>query len=201
MPDDPSDYSWRFSASPLADPDDDQWIYVEGAGLRQPLYLRIARTGPPVQPFGGSDLVVTGVLINNGQPVTSTDLRLPLQRILEQFARHLRSEAADVATKTPAQNSSDWAYQKSGVAEYDEWVASMASLPPVEAAPRGRGAPPPTEDELRAFAAVYAHELRLGARGAVTRSAEKFGMHRVTAHKWIQRCREAGILPSEESDR
>lgn len=199
MPDEPSEYRWRFSASPLADPDDDQWIYVEGAGLRQPLYVRIARTGVSTQPFGGAELVVTGVLINNGLPVTSTDLRLPLRRILDQFEEHLRSQSEADSTGKP-RSMDEWHYQASGMMEYDSWIALMADLPESEPAPRGRGAAPPTADELRAFAAVYAQELQAGTRGSVTRTAARFGMHRVTAHKWIQRCRGAGILPSEVGD-
>lgn len=193
MPDDAQDYQWRFAASPLADPDDDEWIFVEGGGLRQPVYVRIARVGDDLV---GSRLVVVGVLISNGRQVTSTDLRLPLQRILEQFERHYFAPSDPTA---PRSSDERW-YRTTGREAFDDWTSLMGSLPEAPPPPRGRGAAPPTDDELRSFAAVYVRELRTNARGAVSRAAEAFGMHRVTAHKWIQRCREAGILPNEETN-
>ena len=65
---------------------------------------------------------------------------------------------------------------------------------------RGRGAAPATNEELQTFATTYLEESQAKPRGAVARTADRCGMHRVTAHHWIKQCREAGLLPAETVD-
>lgn len=65
---------------------------------------------------------------------------------------------------------------------------------------RGRGSAPATNEELQTFATIYLEEIADKARGAVTRTADRCGMHRVTAHRWIKQCRELGLLPAETVD-
>jgi hypothetical protein len=183
--DESNEYVLTTGASPLADDEDRSWVRVEGGGLRQPVYVRIG--------WVGEELGVLGVLINNGQRINSSDIRLPLGRIVAQWAREEMPGRPDYAG---ARKMKDLIIAEEDWAHWNMFVAD--NLPAGESvAPRGRGAAPPSESDLKAFAAVYIDELRTKQRGAVSRTAERFGMHRVTAHKWIDRCREAGVLPSE----
>lgn len=60
---------------------------------------------------------------------------------------------------------------------------------------RGRGANPPTIDELRRFARVYLEELSNG-RGAVVRTGRRTHMHRSTVNRWIRLCQEHKLVPN-----
>jgi hypothetical protein len=184
--DDLDGYRWDYGHLPDSD---DLWVRVEGGKLGQPIFVRFGRQG--------MRYFVAALHIENGQEIKGADLRFPLAAIAEQIAREASEPGEPDLTavrkmKEIPQAIEDWAH----------WRMLLDQATAVDAPPksRGRGATPPTEDELRGFALAYIEELEIRARGAVVRASERFHMHRVTGYKWLTRCQELGLLPPREAE-
>jgi hypothetical protein len=164
--------------------------------------------------------VILGLSIDNDTEVTSRTLRAPrLAQTLDEFLDELatrpqqapqaerawRDAAAEYIRvwsegREPSEAAANLSELATAWRVNSKWRATLAKLPAAEAPDkaRGRGARPPTANELQRFAAVYAEERIAKPRGAVTRAAKQYKMHRVTAHRWITLCRDAGYLPAED---
>lgn len=188
------------------------WVYVEGDDLEQPIEVKVATVdGRPA---------VTALRIDNSSEVTSRSLRaIKIPGVAKQVVAHIRGLADDLepseaevealkAYTGPLTHS--WneeasamlAIAEAGAAamELREWLDRLSDVDTtaLEQKERGRGAPPATEDELRAFARVYLEELEQGSHGAKTRTSTRFGMNRTTVYAWIRACQEHGLLPADK---
>lgn len=155
-----------------------------------------------------------GLRFDSGEPLTARQLREPRLTALEAaFALYLDQEerrhaavreqvdarlAADDLTEDEAEDvhgASNVLHQLRQ--ERDSWLAHLGDTGDATVTPRGRGSSPPTERELRAFAAELTKQQRAG-RGAVQRTAAAIGMNRSTVYRWIEACRHSGLLPPKE---
>ena len=167
---------------------------------------------------------VVALKIDNGTEITSRGLRairVPTiaKRVvenIEQLAGDLEPTEAELAAlrthpgplplydvRGDPTDLLEIAEAGASAAQLREWLDRLTDVDVsvLESKPRGRGAPPATDDELRAFARVYLEELSVGSHGAKTRTATRFGMNRTTVYAWIRACRERDHLPPESSSR
>lgn len=190
-------------------------MWVEGGGLEQPIEVKVAQ-------IDGRPLVVA-IRIDNQTEITSRSLRaikVPhlAKRLVEEVRRIIdeidpSDSELEAVQKYKGVLSHDWTPQASqalgvweAAAEADrlrKWLESLedADTSALEGKRRGRGAPPPTGGELRAFARVYLEEVTRGSHGAKTRTAGRLNMNRSTVYAWIRACHELSLLPSEGEER
>ncbi|TFD13855.1 hypothetical protein E3T35_03730 [Cryobacterium sp. TMT1-2-2] len=64
-----------------------------------------------------------------------------------------------------------------------------------------RGSRAPRREHLVRFAEVYRRHLQESPYNAMTLTARELLMHRATAHRWRDKCRELGLLDQKENDR
>lgn len=165
----------------------DSWIEVTRGGLPQVVKVQIAMVnGSPI---------VRGLRIDNPAGVTSRTVRaVTVGRLLLELGAHLVREL---------QRLTEEAVTDPRAKEIlDNWVGPAGLPPSIDrrpVAPRGRGAKPPTVDELRRFAETLTGERARAQRGAVTRASREMGMSRSTAHRWINICKQQGLLHDEEN--
>lgn len=189
------------------------WIKVSGTAVPHPLSVRVemAKDGPRV----------VGMQIDDVEALTGADLRLiRLGELVEHLVEHLREQyREDLYDLREADRELDFlrvdrsrlrdqgfdAQTPEGFAmmQFDDAGASMdrlsgwygRSVPPgAGELARGRGASAPTVADLEAFAMVLGDERVRKPHGAVTRTARRIGVDRSTAHRWITRCRDAGLI-------
>lgn len=189
----------------LSEATEDGWVRFSNGGLSQPVSLKLRLRAGEVQ--------VIGLCIDNEVPVTARTMREPR---LEEMARVCAEYVTDIATghtrsiamyeqmlsnaesktrpdevkiaglRTDLDKRRDW--QASTAA----WVADLQiDEDGQELAPRGRGAAPPTEDELKRFAVAYVDARRTQPRRAVAATAERIGVNRSTVHRWRKLCQDA----------
>ncbi len=162
------------------------WIWVEGETLSQRIYLQVSQSTDGRR-------FVSAIHIQNDEEVTGTDLRFPIARIAEAIVRALALEGP---------NPSDARTYRIDIRE--EWAGPVRALDAVGngAEPRrarGRGVTPPSEGELREFAALFVREFAAKAHGAMTRATRAYGMDRTTGYRWLDRCRDLGLMPEEKN--
>lgn len=121
----------------------------------------------------GSRVAVVGLEVDNGRPVTAADLRsIKFPEILD----------AIFDDSTPA----DWWREVAGV-----------EIPQGKARPAKKGTPP-SDDQLQAFARLYLEERARHPSRAMTTTTKRFKMARSTGYRWLEECRQRGLLPKEE---
>jgi hypothetical protein len=150
------------------------WWRATGA-VPQPLLIRFEYVVDRLQ--------VTGLRLESGGPITAAVLRsIPIGELKEAYLPHLREQFSEVRKQVLD------GYDVAGQQRFTELLEPILHIATSgEAAvltPRSRGAKSPTAAEYRAFAAMYAEELTRGERGAVSRTARRWGVHRSTALRW-----------------
>lgn len=135
--------------------------------------------------------------MQNGEEIRGSDLRFPIGRVADAAMRQI---APDLPEFLEAMQMDGEPSDPSLAAA--EWVSSQVMVGAATSVaepkrPRGRGAPPPSEQELRDFSKVYLAELAARPHGAMTRATKSFKMGRPTGYRWLARCRELGIIPEE----
>jgi hypothetical protein len=158
---------------------------------------------------------VLGVRFDDDAPVTARQLREPRITDLESaFGHFLAMSAADVREveamllELQAGSGTDDAEDLHDTLsvieamrhEADEWRNDLAQPDDTPMKPRGRGASPPTDDDLRRLLRVLREQRLRGQRGAITRTARQIGMDRSTVYRWLASCEERGLLPAETGD-
>jgi hypothetical protein len=199
---------------------EDGWIGVSGGGL--PFRVRVKVR------FERGALVVVGMHIEGSQPIGSTDLRaIRMPRLVEHLGAFLawqtswlqaeaevaRDEASDAIQASPRDAAaSDTTFVEHTIqakveearSTLEEWHARVSLLQQEaeEWKPRGRGARPPSDTELKSFARVYLEQVMRGKRGAKTRTAKQLSMDRTTVYRWIAECLkpDRGYIPDDRSD-
>lgn len=188
------------------------WIRVEGGGLEHPIEVKVALiNGRPI---------VAALRIDGEHEITSTSLRsvrVPdiakeVVAAIRHTAQGLEPSPEDMAFLKSYEGpfSSDWT-DKSAIAlsiaeagaaamQLESWLVDLADADPtlLEQGHRGRGAKPPTEAELRAFARVLLEERLAGDHGSKVRVSKRLHINRSTVYAWERICQGRGILPNEE---
>jgi hypothetical protein len=202
------DRAAAFTFEPIGD----GWFAVEGEGLAG-LSVRPRRIGATVR--------ITGITVDGDRAITGATLRaLPIGRLAADLSEHLTTMARELAQLEKDLEQAKGSLRPGAINAYpkhvtDEEAAVIEIM--YEAAmlnevvhwadptvdehqlkPRGRGAKPPTDDDYKAFAAAYRHELARG-RGAKVRVAARVGIDRSTVYRWIKECQRRGLLESGES--
>lgn len=189
------------------------WIGVGGTAVPHPLSVRIKMTA------GGPRVV--GMRIDDVDALTGAELRqIRLGELVEHLVECFRVQHhQDQDDFREADRELDFlrvdrerqrdegfnAHTPEGFAmlQLDDALASMDRLdawlgsrpqPTTGDLARGRGASAPTVEDLQAFAEVLEDERISKPHGAVTRTARRIGVDRSTAHRWITRCRDAGLI-------
>lgn len=182
------------------------WVRMRGGGLSHPVTAKFKHVA-------GSPRLM-GLQFDSGEPLSARHLREPRLTAMEAaFARYLDDrvrEHADASKDIDAQRDADDLADEEAEdlfgsasvlrqiqAESDAWLAQLGDVGDAKISARGRGSSPPTERELRAFAAEFTTQQRAG-RGAVGRTATAIGMNRSTVYRWIEACRDGGLLPPKE---
>jgi hypothetical protein len=148
-------------------------------GVPQPLLVRYE--------YQNDRLRLTGLRLESGQPITSAVLRdIPVGELVQAYVPHLREEFQNVRKQMLEAEHLDASHQR-----FSELLEPMLRIATSgEAAvlmPRGAGAKSPSAAEYRAFAQLYAEELSSrGERGALSRTAARWGVHRSTALRWLR---------------
>jgi hypothetical protein len=156
--------------------DQEGWMLATG-GVPQPLLVRFE--------YRGDRLKVTGLRMESGEPITAAVLRsIPVGKLAAAYTPHLRRQFWD-AQQRFLQAEYDAAAHKR-FSELLEPMLHVMSGEAVKLTARGRGAKPPTDDEYRAFARIYLEERAVGERGALSRAAKQWGVHRSTALRWLR---------------
>lgn len=156
-----------------------------------------------------------GLRLDDGNAISSRQLReVRISAMESAFARYMSAtsrdlkhletqvlaEYEDLATDASAGEHEDLHDTVSVVesmrTSHDRWSSAIDVGSRDALRSRGRGASPPTDDELTAFLKVYRKELLRG-RGAIKRTAETVGMERTTVYRWIERCKQKQLLPGE----
>jgi hypothetical protein len=180
-----------------------EWIRVRGGGLTNIVRAKFASVAGIPR--------LMGLEFDSGEPLTARQLREPRITAMEaSFAAYLDQDQRalddlnDVADDLTAAGDlpDDEAEERHSTisvihqirAARDGWLDRLGDTGDVKVTARGRGSSPPTEGELRAFAAEFTRQQGAG-RGAVQRTAEVIGMNRSTVYRWIEVCREGGLLP------
>jgi hypothetical protein len=149
-------------------------------GIPQPLLVRFE--------YRADRLRLTGLRIESGQPITAAVLRsIPVGELAKAYLPHFREQFQNALQRVSQADPSEFAANQQRFTELLEPMLRIATSG--EAAvlgPRGPGAKPPTAAEYRAFAAIYAEELASGERGALSRTADRWGVHRSTALRWLR---------------
>jgi hypothetical protein len=179
-----TDWTWDFAGE--LGPD---WITVlEPSPVGQAVDLRIAMVrGRPR---------VIGLRMDNGIEITADVLRkIKLGEVLDRLVGE-----ANVRT-TPDMTGVKFKEREVVLMDWAQAGIWLMELPHVdtEAAPTRRGVPP-SDEQLNAFARRYVEEFRKRPRGAITRTADTFPMARSTAYRWLDLCRDRGLIPTEEDD-
>ncbi|ABL81477.1 MULTISPECIES: hypothetical protein [unclassified Nocardioides] len=184
------------------------WILVRGGGLSRVIKAKFALVA-------GTPRLV-GLEFDDGQPVAARHLREPrIPAIEAAFASYLSERTEQL---TAVREHVDQEYTRELTDEEREDLHGTASVLDRIAAhdaaeearlrelgddivlrPRGRGASPPTVEELAAFARELTRQ-RLAGRGAATRTAQTIGINRSTVYRWIEACREHDLLPKTEDE-
>jgi hypothetical protein len=178
--------------------DEEGWMVATGEGLPQPLQVRFDNRGGRFQ--------LTGLRMESGEPITAAVLRsIPVGELAAAYTPHLRRQFWDAWQEEQrawqeagsGEMPPDWMSQRQRVRNLLEQVLPVAaSGEAAKLTPRGRGAKPPTDAEYRAFALIYVEERAVGERGALSRTAERWGVHRSTALRWLRNMPK-GLLQGE----
>lgn len=184
-----------------------EWIRVRGAGLSHTVRAKFALVAGLPR--------LMGLEFDSGEPLTARQLREPRITAMEAaFSAYLDQKQRELDSLDDLANDllaagdlpDDEAEERHGTltaidqirTERDGWLALLGDTSGLEVTARGRGSSPPSEGELRAFAAELTRQQSAG-RGAVTRTATAIGMDRSTVYRWIEACRERGLLPQKEN--
>lgn len=193
------------------------WIGVRGTAVPHPMWVRVKllNDGPRVVAMQiDGDVALTGAALRE----------IRLGELVEHLSAHLRELSEvdlDYPASADHQLNSPQEYQPTAgslfveayLAAYSpesvaarrpsraqastaqpESRASSTHPPSAGRFARGRGASAPTSEDLEAFATVLGDERVTRPHGAVTRTARRIGVDRSTAHRWITRCRDAGLI-------
>jgi hypothetical protein len=174
--------------------DQDAWLLATG-DLPQPLLVRFE--------YRGDRLRLTGLRLESGQPITAAVLRdIPVGELVEAYVPHLRQQFQNVRRQMLESDASELGASHQRFTELLEPMLKIATSgdAAVLTASRGPGAKPPSAAEYRAFAQMYAEELTSrGERGALSRTAKRWGVHRSTALRWL-RSMPRELLEGEDHD-
>lgn len=183
-------------------------IRVRGGGMSQVLRAKFVLVGGMPR--------LMGLESDGDAPLTARQLREPrIPEMEAAFAAYLdqdrrnADEQSDLAKDLLAQEdlSDEEAEDRHGTVSViyqiresrERWLGALDSSADVKVAARGRGSSPPSEGELRAFAAAFTRQQAAG-RGAASRTAREIGMNRSTVYRWIEICRDRGLLPPREGN-
>jgi hypothetical protein len=186
---DPKDYriTWDPLSHEMPRLSSGGWVKVSGGGLNQSIYARIALKG-------GRPRVI-GLLVDNDLEVTADLLRsIRVGALLEQFIGDFDESGprlSGVKFKYHQIVKDEWDLMRHFLAEAKP--AAADSPPPI----RARKGQPPSDEALRRFANVYRHSLAANPRGAITQTAREMHMARSTVYRWIDLCRDRGLLEKE----
>lgn len=169
------------------------WITVLGSsrvGQAIDLRLGIIRGRPRV----------IGLRMDNGVEITADVLRkIKLGEVLDVLAREYASGPPQAVDLGGVKFKEREAVLQGLVEEWARVQTLFEGLEHVDSAsvPTRRGVPP-SDEQLHAFARRFLEEFRSRPRGAITRTASAFPMARSTAYRWLELCRERGLIPVEE---
>lgn len=140
--------------------------------------------------------IITGMYLSGAREITANTLRAI------QPAAILRTITWRESGSAPP--ASVGGIGPTGLARFEDVVdvidAAVDGAQPAESAST-RGSRAPRRDDLERFAATYRRFLRESPYDAVARTACDLKMHRATAHRWIARCRDLGLLDPREDNR
>lgn len=140
--------------------------------------------------------IITGLYLGGEREITANTLRAI------QPAAILRTITWRESGSAPP--ASVGGIGPTGLARFEDVVDAIDSVvenaqPVDEQSTRGSRAP--SRAKLERFAETYRRCLRENAYDAVARAALESHIHRATAHRWIARCRDLGLLDPREDDR
>jgi hypothetical protein len=134
---------------------------------------------------------VIGLLVDNDLEVTADLLRsIRVGALLEQFIGDFQESGPDlsgVRFKYHQIVKEEWQVMDVFLSE----ARLPADSPPPIKARKGQ---PPSDEALRRFANVYRHSVATNPRGAITQTAREMHMARSTVYRWIDLCRDRGLL-------
>lgn len=140
--------------------------------------------------------IVTGLYLGGEREITAKTLReIQLAPILRTITWRESGSAppASVGGIGPT-----------GLARFEDAVDAIDDVV-ANAAPSDvsstSGSRAPSREKLERFAETYRRCLRENRFDAVARASREFPIHRATAHRWIARCRDLGLLDPREDDR
>jgi hypothetical protein len=187
----PSRWDVNVDAPPPVDElSSGDWLAItDTRGEAGDLFIRLgaAADGRPI---------VTGMYLSGEREITAKTLRAI------QLATILRTITWRESGSAPP--ASIGGIGPTGLARFEGVVDAIDAV--VDSAERIEGASTsgsraPRRDDLERFASTYRGFLRESPYDAVARTASHLKMHRATAHRWIARCRDLGLLDPREETR
>ncbi|MDQ0576468.1 hypothetical protein [Agromyces albus] len=165
--------------------EEESWTHVSGGGLPAPIYIRVSRAanGRPV---------VTGLVVGATWPnaeITADVLRsIRLGEIVREL--HKGFSPTEVPPYDDFRAQIEWALM------HQTYVEGAATLTEPSRAFRG------DEERLRVFARTYQANIVRSPRSpmaATLRDLENrqefLKISRATLYRWLERCRDLGLLP------
>jgi hypothetical protein len=191
---------WKFSSPVNATPQigGASWIRVEGDELPHPILIRLALSDD-------GRLVASGLIVESDGELTTRSLRLPLARIVAEFAaaaahvptyKRLRRELMGRTTESAGEAA--WTPQiPKGVPDW--WLASDFIDTPTRLRqaktarrPGRRGYP---DQHYREVAKAYTRAARQHPRAPIQALMKELHATEPTVHRWLRTARERGYLP------
>lgn len=188
----------RFSVAPhgALEQIDGIWIRAEGDDLPHPVLIRLG--------WGEDDqLVATGLLIaaEGERELTTRALRLPLARIVSEFATTVASKPATAKRLSlELSGRSEWAkdlrwktWDPRGASAAD-FIAHprTGAAPTIERVRPGRRGHP--DAHYRQVAKAYARAKRKHPRAPIRALMAELHATEPTVHRWIRTAREKGFI-------
>lgn len=183
---------WNISTHvtpPPAELDDGTWHAVDDSENETGrIFVRVAEATD-------GRLIIVGLHLSGEHEITANTLRAI------QPAAILRTIAWRENNDAPPRSDGD--IGPAGLARFegvaDEIAAISDTAPPTEQQSK-RGRRGPSSDELARFADIYRRHLRENPYNAMDRTARELNIHRATAHRWHERCRDQGLLDPKEDN-
>ena len=193
----------QFSIPPYGVPDklDGIWIRAEDSTLPHPVLFRLG---------WGEDgqLVATGLIIEAVGELTASQLRLPLARILDEFAAAVEAKPAlNKRLYTELAGHPEFANDKSFQLSSFGSEARVADYIAVPQDPAKRYSPVPragrtgrTDDFYRTFAKKYADAKRLHPRAPIRALMKEMGYSEKQIHRFRRIAEDKKFIKTTKED-